>query len=103
MKSILELVTQGIEKSKALLLLADSEEWEKFTEQNAEREQILRQINLENLTLSEPDNRLLHSKMSELIALNKQLESVCITARSAAAAELTKIKLGNKVTKAYSQ
>lgn len=103
MHPIVDLVAEGISKSKALLLLAESSEWEQFSDLDAERQEILRSINLDNLVLSDSEHNTLQALMNELITLNTQLESLCIKQRSDVAQELQKINKGNKVSKAYSQ
>ena len=103
MHPITDLVSEGISKSKALLLLAESSEWEQFSDLDAERQEILRSINLDNLVLSDSEHNTLQALMNELITLNTQLESLCIKQRSDVVQELQKISKGNKVSKAYSQ
>jgi len=103
MHPIFSQVTDAITKSKALLLLAESEKWDEFTELATQRQQEISSINLENLNLSDSDNEQLHSLITELIALNEQLEKSCINQRSEAADALQKIRKGNKVSQAYSQ
>jgi len=103
MHPIFDLVSDGIAKSKAQIALAESEQWDEFTEADKQRQVVLQSINLENITLSEADNEQLHSLMNTLIKLNEQLEQICIKERSHAADELQKMRKGNKVNKAYSQ
>ena len=103
MHPIFELVSNCIAKSNSQVLLAESEQWDEFTKLENERHALLQLINLENLSLSESDNEHLHSLMSELIALNNQLEEICSQQRSVAAEELQKVRKGSKVSKAYSQ
>jgi len=103
MNPIFDLVSTIIAKSKALVLVAESEQWDKFNEIEAERQPLIQSLNLEGLALSASDNVRLHTLMSELIKLNDQLESLCVKQRSNAAGELQKIRKGHKVNKAYSQ
>ncbi|NOQ94572.1 MAG: hypothetical protein GQ547_08075 [Methylophaga sp.] len=103
MHPIFDLVNSGIAKSKSLLLLAEEQEWDQFTELDVERQAVLRSIKLEGLMLSDVENDRLHELMNQLISLNEQLEAVCTQQRSDAAEELQKIRKGNKVNKAYSQ
>jgi len=103
MHPILALVSEGIAKSKALIEDAAAEKWDEFYALEAERQTLIRSINLENIILSESDNEQLHELMTKLIALNEQIESICVQQRDNAAGKLQDIRKGNKVSKAYSQ
>jgi len=103
MHPIFDQISVGIAKSKAQILLTESEQWDEFTELEPQRQEVLQSINSANITFSDDENERLHSLMNELIKLNEQLEIICIQQRSSAAEELQKIRKGNKVHKAYSQ
>jgi hypothetical protein len=101
--SVIDLVAEGVDKSRKQLLLAASEEWDDFLLLEASRQQLLRSINVGSVTLSEADSALLYKKMTTLIELNEQVESICLQRRSELAVNLKKIRVGSKVSKAYSQ
>jgi len=103
MTSILDSVLDGVSKSKQLLELAESGEWEQFLELEEQRRASLSVLSLDNLDLDDEQYAKIREPMVELVALNEQLESVCIQQRSELAKELQKIQQGNKVNKAYTQ
>jgi len=103
MHSIFDLVSDCISKSQSQIALAESDQWDDFTEAESQRQKVLQSIKLENITLSEADNEQLHSLMNTLIKLNEQLEELCTHQRSIASNELQKMRKGNKANKAYSQ
>ena len=98
-----KLVLDGINKSKQLLVLAEAGEWESFSELEQQRQSLLSGLSIENLELTGAQYAEVHTKMSELIDLNDQLENICRQQRSELAKQLQKISHGNKATKAYSQ
>ncbi len=103
MSLVLNLVAEGIDKSRKQLLLAASEEWDDFLLLEASRQQLLRSIKVDGIALSEADGAMLYKKMTILIELNEQLASICLQRRSELAVNLKKIRVGSKVSKAYSQ
>jgi hypothetical protein len=103
MDFVLNLVLDAINKSKQLLLLAQESKWEDFVIADAERQALLLNLDLTTLELSEEENDKLHSQMSELLLLNKELELICEKQRANIAKELKQFKKKNNVAKAYSQ
>ena len=99
----LDLVIDSINKSKQLLVLAETGEWEQFSELEIQRQTNLAGLRLEGLNVTHTQYAELHSKMTELIDLNDQLEVICRQQRSELAKQVQKISHGNKATKAYSQ
>lgn len=99
----LDLVIDSINKSKQLLVLAETGEWEQFSELEIQRQANLAGLRLEGLDVTHTQYAELHSKMTELIDLNGQLENICRQQRSELAKQVQKISHGNKATKAYSQ
>ena len=98
-----KLVLDGIDKSKQLLALAEAGEWEQFSELEQQRQSLLSGLNLDTLELTGAQYAQVHSKMTELIDFNQQLEAICRKKRAEVAKQLQKISHGNKATKAYSQ
>jgi len=103
MHPILDLVEEAIEKSKQLLSLSEKSEWDQFFDLEDERQGVLKRINTKQIELSISDNSELYQQLTELMALNEQLEKVCSQQRTEIADELRKINQGNKVNKAYTQ
>jgi len=103
MHPILDLVEEAIEKSKQLLSLSEKSEWDQFFDLEDERQGVLKRINTKQIELSISDNSELYQQLTELMALNEQLEEVCSQQRTEIADELRKINQGSKVNKAYTQ
>lgn len=103
MHPVFELVDEAITKSRQQLLLAETADWELFTEQEADRQALLHSIKLEDIVLEDNDNEMLHRQMNELLSINERLESLGIKERSVAATELQKMRQSSKVNKAYGQ
>jgi hypothetical protein len=102
MSSALALVATLISESEKLLSLAESEQWDTFSEIEQARQNNIKQLDLRNVSLPEQKNTELRSQMQVLIALNSQIEAIFREKRSEAAAELRKINQGSKAKKAYS-
>jgi hypothetical protein len=97
-----DLIQDVTEKSKQLLMLAKESKWDEFSILNTERQSILLNFDFENMDLSERDSDKLYDQMSELVVLNDELESICITQRDDVANELKSLTQGVKVAQAYS-
>ncbi len=97
-----ELIQDVTKKSKQLLMLAKESKWDEFSILNTERQSILLNFDFENMDLSERDSDKLYDQMSELVVLNDELESICITQRDDVANELKSLTQGAKVAQAYS-
>lgn len=102
MSSILALVATLISDSERLVLLAEAEEWDTFSELEQARQKRIKQIDLRNVNLPEQQQIDLRSQMQALIALNSKIEAICREKRSETTAELQKLTTGNKAKKAYS-
>jgi len=100
---VFDLILDLIGKSKQLLLLAKEQKWDDFVVADAERQALLVNLDITSLELSEDENDKLHSQMSELILLNKELELVCDEHRTNIAKELKQFKNKKNVAKAYLQ
>lgn len=98
-----DLIVDGINKSKQLLALSKSEEWEQFVELEERRQMDLAKLHLDGLELTPEQYAKIHSKMEELIDLNSQLETTCLQRKAEISKQVQKISQGNKATKAYSQ
>lgn len=83
--------------------MAEAEEWEQFLVADQERQQLLREIKIDEAGLSEIESLTLRKEMTVLIELNRQLEQICMQQRSVFAGRLKQIRVGSKVSKAYSQ
>ncbi len=103
MDFVFDLILDLIGKSKQLLLLAKEQKWDDFVVADAERQALLVNLDITSLELSEDENDKLHSQMSELILLNKELELVCDEHRTNIAKELKQFKNKKNVAKAYLQ
>ena len=103
MAFIFNLVLDIINKSKELLILSEQENWDEFAAVDAERQTLLLSLDLRLLDLSAKDNEKLYHQMTKLIALNKELESICVEQRTNTVIELKQFKKNNNVAKAYSQ
>jgi flagellar protein FliT len=101
--SKLKLISQGIEKSKQLLELAEAGDWDAFNQLEEERQLDLTNIQLQDLDLSNKQHAHLNNQMQTLIDLNTELEQVCRQQRSELADQMKKFTKGNKAKKAYSQ
>jgi len=101
--SVFEIIAEGIAKSRNQLALAEAEEWELFLELDEERQQLLRRIKLNQVRLSEVELLRLQKEMAILVELNSQLEQLCLQQRSILAGRLKKIRVGSRVSKAYTQ
>ncbi len=97
-----DLIQDVTEKSKQLLALAKESNWDEFSKLNTERQSILLNFDFENMNLSERDSDRLYAKMSELVILNDELESICVTQHGEIASELQNITQGAKAVQAYS-
>lgn len=102
MSTVLTLVSTLISESEQSLLLADSEQWDAFTELEQVRQERIKQLDLRNVNLSEQEDTRLREQMAQLITLNNKIEAICREKRSEAVSELKKINQGNKAKKAYS-
>ncbi|MFW5426288.1 MAG: flagellar protein FliT [Methylophagaceae bacterium] len=96
-----DLIQDVTEKSKQLLELAKESKWDEFSTLNTERQSILLNFDFESMDLSEQDSDKLYDQMSELVVLNDELESICVTQRDDIANELKNITQGGKVAQAY--
>jgi len=101
--STLKLISQGIEKSKQLLELAEADDWDAFNQLEEERQLDLTNIQLHDLDLSDAQHAHINNQMQILIDLNTKLEQVCRQQRSDLAEQMKKFTQGNKAKKAYSQ
>jgi flagellar protein FliT len=102
--STLTLISQGIEKSKQLLKLAEADDWDAFHELEAERQSDFTSLHLDNLNnLTDVQHAEVLKQMEMLVDLNQQLEEVCRQQRSDLSAQMKKFTQGNKAKKAYSQ
>jgi hypothetical protein len=102
MSSILALVATLISESEQSVLLAESEQWDAFSELEKIRQEHIQELDLRNVNLSEQEDQLLREQMALLITLNDKIEAICREKRSEAVTELKKINQGNKAKKAYS-
>ncbi len=98
-----DIISKAIKKSKQLLTLSKESNWETFSELEAERQVLIKNISLENVVLLESDYNDLQTQMNELIVLNSKLESLCLKQRNIIADELQGFRKNNKVAQAYSQ
>ena len=102
MNTLFDLSTDVILISKQLIVYAEESEWDEFAELDAKRQSLVRSINLESLALSDEENQMFHDLLTEMIALNEQLEKICIEQRAVLAEKLKEIRLGVKAKQAYS-
>ena len=101
MLSALDLVTTLISESEQLVSLAESEEWDAFSELEQERQSHVKQLDLRNVDLPEHQNLELRNQMAVLIVLNDKIEAICREKRSKTVKDLKKLNQGNKAKKAY--
>lgn len=101
MSSALDLVTTLISESEQLVSLAESEEWDAFSELEQERQSHVKQLDLRNVDLPEQQNLELRNQMAVLIVLNDKVEAICREKRSETVKDLKTLNQGNKAKKAY--
>lgn len=104
LSSTLKLISQGIEKSKQLLELAEEGDWDAFSQLEAERQSNLESLQLGGFNnLTDAQHAEVQKQMEMLIDLNRKLEEVCRQQRSDFADKMKTFTQGNKAKKAYSQ
>ena len=101
MLSALDLVTTLISESEQLVSLAESEEWDAFSELEQERQSHVKQLDLRSVDLPEQQNLELRNQMAVLIVLNDKIEAICREKRSKTVKDLKTLNQGNKAKKAY--
>lgn len=104
LSSTLTLISQGIEKTKQLLKLADADDWDAFNQLEKQRQSDFSSLQLENLNnLTDAQHAEVQKQMEVLVDLNRQLEDLCRQQRSDLSEQMKKFTQGNKAKKAYSQ
>jgi len=104
LSSTLKQISQGIEKSKQLLKLAEADDWDAFTQLEEKRQSDFSSLQLENLSnLTDAQHAEVQKQMAMLVDLNCQLEELCRQQRSDLSDQMKKFTQGNKAKKAYSQ
>jgi len=101
-KPILDLAADTILLSKQLLVHAEASEWEEFETLDAKRQSLVRSINVESMDMTEQEAESFRTLLTEMIALNDELEVICTQQRADIAAKLKKMRVGVEAKKAYS-
>lgn len=102
MNTLFDLAADVIVISRQLLSLAEKSEWDEFAELDAKRQSLVRSINIEPLGMSDEDAVTFRELLTEMIALNEQLEKICIEQRTILTEKLKEIRVGVKAKQAYS-
>lgn len=103
MRLTFDLLEGITEDSKQLLSFAEESKWDEFSSLNVKRHSTLLNVDFKNIDLSEQDSNKIYGQMSELLSLNKKLESICVKERDTIAGELKNMRKNAKVAHAYSQ
>ncbi len=77
MSSQIELIVKGIDMSKALLQLAEQQEWQQFLELTQQRQETLSKLDLQSASVNASQYDEIQQKMALLMKLNDQIETVC--------------------------
>ena len=76
MSSQIELIVKGIDMSKALLQLAEQQEWQQFLELTQQRQETLSKLDLQSASVNASQYDEIQQKMALLMKLNDQIETV---------------------------
>jgi len=102
MSSQIELIVKGIGMSKALLQLAEQQDWKQFLELTQKRQEVLSKLDLQSASVNASQHDEIQQKMTLLMKLNDQIEAVCKQQRSEIADNLKQLNKGKNAKNAYS-
>lgn len=93
------VIQKAIELTHQVIALAESGEWESFSELEKDRESLIQKIDTSLVNASESE--YYRSQLQTLIELNKTLEQLCHQYRQEAMTELKSMKKGASAVQAY--
>ena len=102
MSSQIELIVKGIDMSKALVKLAEQQEWQQFLELTQQRQETLSKLDLQSASVNASQHEEIQQKMTLLMKINDQIEAVCMQQRSEIADNLKQLNKGKNAKNAYS-
>jgi len=102
MSSQIELIVKGIDMSKALLQLAEQQEWQQFLELTQQRQETLSKLDLQSASVNASQHEEIQQKMTVLMKLNDQIETVCKQQRSEIVDNIKQLNKGKNAKNAYS-
>lgn len=98
MRSIIEASRQHSEQQ---LQFAEQGNWDAFHDHEPKRQQLIRSLNNVNVDVVSPDE--IRLELEKLIALNDEIERLCIEHRNSLMQTLLDLRAGAKANNAYAK
>ncbi len=93
------IIEESLKLSEQQLLHVEQEDWDAFHAMEPKRQQLIRSLNNVDIDVISPDE--IRSDLEKLIALNDEIEKLCIEQRNALMKLLVDIRAGAKASNAY--
>jgi len=98
----LKRIEEAISLSKALIKLAEEQDWEKFAELETSRQALIAKIDTQ--TVNDPHlQNAVRLLLNELIELNRQLETRCSAERDQIVSQMKSLHQSKKASSAYTE
>lgn len=93
------IIEASLEQSEQQLQHAKQDDWESFHALEPKRQQLIRSLNNVDVDVIAPDET--RANLEKLIALNNEIEQLCIEHRNLLMQNLLDIRAGAKASNAY--